>query len=342
MRERERERERGLGSGTQTSRVIYEVDCMSVHSPSTAPGSPRALKKAGGTNRRFHEGIGTKRRRKKNLHHQRGCAGFGRRDAGGVSTAAITLPQMSPLARDALSRLRAESDGIHHGSLASGNDDALPNTEMKKKRRRRRLILGSGSASRRALLENAGLKDFDVAVPEVDELVIGVKERETNQSETLVKLLAETKCDALIDRGVGTAEGDNEEIEDDVLLLTGDSVVTYHEAIREKPQDITQARDFISSYSNDCCTTVSAVCVHNLRTGERRMATHRTTVHFNEISPEVIDALCEDGQVLKCAGGLMVEHPLVETSIDRIEGGIDAVMGLCIATVLELMESLAS
>ena len=52
--------------------------------------------------------------------------------------------------------------------------------------------------------------------------------------------------------------------------------------------------------------------------------------------------LCEDGQVLKCAGGLMVEHPLVETSIDRIEGGIDAVMGLCIATVLELMESLAS
>ena len=188
----------------------------------------------------------------------------------------------------------------------------------------------------------------------VDELQVGLHERANNESEKLVTLLAETKCDALIDRGVAISdpaapaasavriEGDNTEEEDDVLLLTGDSVVTWHSTIREKPRDRQEARDFIASYSNDCCTTVSAVCVHNLRTGERRIATHRATVYFNEISPSVIDALCEDGQVLNCAGGLMVEHPLVETSVDRIEGGIDAVMGLCITTVLQLMESLAS
>ena len=48
--------------------------------------------------------------------------------------------------------------------------------------------------------------------------------------------------------------------------------------------------------------------------------------------------MCGEGTVLQCAGGLMVEHPLVEPFIARIDGSMDSVMGLSKALVLKLLE----
>lgn len=48
--------------------------------------------------------------------------------------------------------------------------------------------------------------------------------------------------------------------------------------------------------------------------------------------------LCGEGTVLQCAGGLMVEHPLVEPFIARIDGSMDSVMGLSKALVLKLLD----
>eukprot|EP00981_Chlorochromonas_danica_P010410 scaffold3216_cov177-Ochromonas_danica.AAC.2 len=60
------------------------------------------------------------------------------------------------------------------------------------------------------------------------------------------------------------------------------------------------------------------------------------TIHFDQIPEEVVDRLLSDGQALHCAGGLMVEHPLLQPYIKRIDGTMDSVMGLS----CELLEKL--
>jgi septum formation protein len=51
-------------------------------------------------------------------------------------------------------------------------------------------------------------------------------------------------------------------------------------------------------------------------------------VHFGEIPEETIDALILDGTMFTCAGGLMVEHPLVVDHITGLDGTLEGVMGL--------------
>lgn len=49
---------------------------------------------------------------------------------------------------------------------------------------------------------------------------------------------------------------------------------------------------------------------------------------FSPIPKETVDALVEEGEIFWCAGGLMVEHPLVAPHVVDMQGGIDSVMGL--------------
>ena len=59
--------------------------------------------------------------------------------------------------------------------------------------------------------------------------------------------------------------------------------------------------------------------------------------HFTQIPEEVIQQMVEEGTVMKCAGGLMIENPLLEPFITRFDGAKDAIMGLPKDTVLRLV-----
>ena len=61
------------------------------------------------------------------------------------------------------------------------------------------------------------------------------------------------------------------------------------------------------------------------------------TVAFERFAPGVVDALVAEGGVYACAGGLMIEHPLVAPHIARVDGALDSVMGLCKARVRSLL-----
>ena len=54
----------------------------------------------------------------------------------------------------------------------------------------------------------------------------------------------------------------------------------------------------------------------------------------------VVAQLCKEGTVLQCAGGLMVEHKLIQPYITNIDGTMDSVMGLSKTLVLELLARL--
>ncbi len=145
-------------------------------------------------------------------------------------------------------------------------------------------------------------------------------------------------------------------------------VVVHEEQILEKPSSEEEARLFIAGYARSPASTVGSVLCTNLSTGQvRRTALgalqagwdaggvqHLASasplplaqefedvdvawIHFERIPDSSVDELMREGDCLYCAGGLMVEHPLVAPHVTKMEGTLDSVMGLSKALVTRLL-----
>ena len=195
-----------------------------------------------------------------------------------------------------------------------------------------RFVLGSKSASRRAILEAATVGvPFDVVVPDIDEKAIG--DRAHDDPLDLVSKIALAKADAL-------TSSVNTDSHPGAVLLTGDQVVTYEGAIREKPASVEEARAFIESYGRAPCGTVGAVCLHDVDSGRRVLGVDVAQITYAPMPAEVVDELVADEMTMWCAGGLMVEHPASAAYLQSIDGGVDNVMGLSSRLVASLLAEL--
>ncbi|XP_056850573.1 uncharacterized protein LOC108827662 isoform X1 [Raphanus sativus] len=180
----------------------------------------------------------------------------------------------------------------------------------------KQVVLGSSSIARRSILTDMGYQ-FTLMSADIDEKSI----RKQNPEE-LVLALAEAKAEAIMQR-----IPDDDDIKE-TLLVTCDQVVVYENAVREKPSSVEEAREYIRGYSKGHTATVSSVVVTNTKTGFRKGGVDRVEIYFNEISEEIISKLIEEGTVLKVAGALLIEHPLISPCVKEMVGTIDSVMGL--------------
>ena len=111
-----------------------------------------------------------------------------------------------------------------------------------------RLILASGSATRAALLQSAGVA-FDVASPGVDEDAIKAKaEREGMTPAQTAMRLAEAKCLA-----VSAAQPD-------ALVIGADQALDFDGAMQSKAPDIAAAALQLRALSGKSHQLLSAVC----------------------------------------------------------------------------------
>jgi len=222
------------------------------------------------------------------------------------------------------------------------------------------LILGSGSFTRKLILKEMQIP-FILKVKPIDERNIGDRSDGSDPSH-LVMTIARAKSQALISalldpntfNGNSDSSDSDSVIEDkydmtltqkEWIVLTADQVVTHSNSILEKPDDITQAKEFVSKYAASPPSTVGSVILTHFPSNISVSGVDISTIHFKpslgEEYGELIDRLLEDGApVLSCAGGLMVEHPFVVEFIDRIEGTQDGVMGLSKNLVLRLLKEL--
>jgi septum formation protein len=229
------------------------------------------------------------------------------------------------------------------------------------------LILGSGSFTRKLILKEMGI-DYILKVRPIDEKGIGDRSMGSDPKR-LVSTLAKAKGDYLIQglldpnivNGNMISSSKEENIDsDDVILhekfdlsyykegdecivLTADQVVTHANAILEKPKDILEAKAFVERYADSPPATVGAVVLTHLPSMVQVSGVDTATIHFKETVKgcNLIERLLEDdAPVLDCAGGLMVEHPLVKEHISKIDGTEDSVMGLSKDLVLSLLQSL--
>ncbi|KAM1434546.1 hypothetical protein ACFX2I_042614 [Malus domestica] len=226
-----------------------------------------------------------------------------------------------------------------------------------------KIILGSASIARRKILAEMGY-EFTVVTADIDE-----KSIRTGKPEELVLVLAKAKADAIISKlqSINNQEKDAEPtiviaadtlteksqaeaisqklpvgdyIKDakPTLLVTSDQVVVYEGVIREKPSSKEEARQFLKDYSGGHAATVGSVHVTNLKTGFSKGEWDRVEIYFHKIPDEVIEKLIEEGIVLKVAGGLIIEHPLILPYVKEVVGTTDSVMGLPIDLTRTLLK----
>lgn len=194
------------------------------------------------------------------------------------------------------------------------------------------IVLGSSSFTRKAILAEMNVS-FIVVPSTIDERAIGNRNDGSMQNaKNLVKLIAEAKADDIVKNLPNEHRGK--------ILLTADQVVLCNDNILEKPKSEEEARQFLGLYGYYPCHTVGSVVLVDTKTMKRVSGVDSTTIIFSKLSQSTIDQLIEEGKVYYCAGGLMIEDPIVQRNIIRIDGTIDSVMGLSKNLLLSLYEEL--
>lgn len=176
-----------------------------------------------------------------------------------------------------------------------------------------RLVLASRSPQRRAILEQVGV-DFDVAVPDVEELTAGDPERVVVEN-------ALRKA-----RAVGAP-----------LTLGCDTEVVLDGRVYGKPADAAEAERFLRELSGRAHTVVSGLAL--IEDGRERTAVCATAVAFRALDEPTLGWYLDSGEWRERAGGYAIQGRGAAL-VRAIDGDYLNVVGLPLATLLELKPSL--
>eukprot|EP01036_Dinobryon_divergens_P043595 gene43595-58060_t len=167
------------------------------------------------------------------------------------------------------------------------------------------IVLGSSSANRREVLDKHGWI-FATSSPNIDEKAI----RDDDPLELPLKI-AIAKADALISNFSNSKSP--------TILITADQIVLFNKEIREKPTSFDEAREFLSSYSNQRVSTISAIVVTHIPSGRQASEVDVATVTWGTISDEVVERVLARGEIFDSAGGFRIEDPDLRPLILSIE-----------------------
>ena len=180
------------------------------------------------------------------------------------------------------------------------------------------LLLASKSPRRHYLLKELGL-DFEVRTKEVDESF-----PEQLKAAEIPLYLCEKKADAF-----------DEELTDNTIVITADTIVWLDGHVLNKPQNFNDAVRMLQLLSGKMHEVYTGVCLKSKNKTTSFVAL--TKVYFKELSLEEIEFYIRNYNPYDKAGAYGAQEWIGYIAIDRIEGTYFNVMGL---PVRELYEAL--
>lgn len=175
---------------------------------------------------------------------------------------------------------------------------------------RRSIILASASPRRHQLVSGLGI-NFSVMVREVDE----VWPADLRHSE-IPEYLAVLKADAFV----------TEELPEDYILITADTVVFLNGRVLGKPENREHAIAILNSLQGERHEVITAVC---LTTSLNRILFHVSSdVWFRPIEEPEIIWYVDHYQPYDKAGAYGVQEWIGYAGIEKINGSFFNVMGL--------------
>lgn len=175
-------------------------------------------------------------------------------------------------------------------------------------------ILGSTSPRRKELLERVGLK-FKVVPPDIDE-----KTKENEPPWDFVKRIAIEKLKSIQSR-----------VDEDLPILTADTVVFINGRILGKPSSIEEAKETLKTLSGNWHRVYTGYALKCGKKFYRRSV--KSKVKIMKLSEEVIDWYISTGEPLDKAGAYGIQG-IGSFMIESIRGSYSNVVGLPLSHVI--------
>ncbi|WP_321996526.1 Maf-like protein [Draconibacterium orientale] len=177
-------------------------------------------------------------------------------------------------------------------------------------------ILASKSPRRQELLKSLGIH-FQVKTKEVDEIY-----PPELAPAKIPGYLAEKKANAFAD-----------ELNNDDLLITADTIVVLNEKVLEKPDDYDHAYEMLSALSGNMHEVITGVCLSS--TNKSVTFSALTNVQFKKLTAAEIDYYITNFKPFDKAGAYGIQEWIGSIGISHIEGSFYNVMGLPLQKLYE-------
>ncbi|MGC8965091.1 MAG: Maf family protein, partial [Brevinematia bacterium] len=185
-------------------------------------------------------------------------------------------------------------------------------------------ILGSASEGRQEIFKNY-FGDFKTIISNINE-------------EKTLKQLKSYKDDPLMVAMFLSYKKSNSILEslkeeNDFLLFTFDTVVTYEGEIKHKPKDKEEARSWLYSYRGDFQEIITGYTIFS--SSSKRFITNydRCIVYFKKVDDQIIEEYINNNPVEKWAGGIAIERS--NDFLKIIQGTVESIIGVPMEKILE-------
>jgi len=182
-----------------------------------------------------------------------------------------------------------------------------------------KIILASNSPRRQMLMKEAGL-NFEIRTKDIAE-----DYPSTMLPSEVAPYLSTIKAAPFM-----------EELQQDELLITADTIVVLDKLILGKPKDQNDAFYTLKLLSNSTHDVFTGVCLTSL--DKQLVFTCKTSVTFYPLTDEIITDYIEKYKPYDKAGSYAIQEHLGLVGIEKINGSYYNVLGLPIAQLLREIE----
>lgn len=184
----------------------------------------------------------------------------------------------------------------------------------------RKIILASGSPRRQQFFKDLDI-DFEIRLKDIAEIY-----PDTLQGVEITNYLAELKAAAFTD-----------ELNENELLVTSDTIVWLNNKALGKPKDYADAFKILQSLSNQTHEVITSVCFKT--TQQTDTIYDVTKVTFNPLSEEDIRYYLDHYKPFDKAGAYGIQEWIGLVGISKIEGSYTNVVGLPTEKVYQYLSS---
>jgi septum formation protein len=172
-----------------------------------------------------------------------------------------------------------------------------------------KIILASGSPRRQQFLKELEI-DFEIRLKEIEEIY-----PDHLKAEEITNFLAKLKASAF-----------ENELQDNEVLITSDTIVWLDNKALGKPSDATHALRMLTEMSGKTHKVITSVCIKNT---QKELVFHdETLVTFAKLTLKEIEYYLNNYQPFDKAGSYGIQEWIGLVAIEKIEGSYANVVGL--------------
>ncbi len=183
------------------------------------------------------------------------------------------------------------------------------------------IVLASKSPRRRELLESLGLEFTTQVLPDIDESY-----PETLPTADIPLYIAKEKADAYMNQ-----------LNDDTLLITADTLVIVDDQVLGKPANAEEATQMLRLISGRTHHVITGVCLTTLQHQERFSVT--TEVTFKMLTDSEISYYVSHYKPFDKAGAYGIQEWIGYVGVTGLKGSYYNVMGLPVQKIWEHLKA---